>query len=1121
MLVRTIFLALSLFAPLFFFQGEVQAAPAEQAVSRVTVVVDSELSAAAGHGLQRLRSALEAKGVKVQQRKALNQARGQHVLVLGRSSGSAAVRQLAETAGLTLPAEPEALLLHNLQHNGNKVLLICGADDRGLMYGALEVSEHVRLSRADSDPLAGIANAQEKPASKVRSITRMLMNRAVVEKYFDSEEFWDRYLSMLAKDRYNTFTLMFGYGSAGYFDPPYPFMFDVPEFPEVRVTGITKEEQQRNLKMLQKIIDMSHERGLDFVLALWTHIFEPGYNNFVSAEPRLGFSTGPTRENLIPYTNAALREFLKRFPGIDGIQFRVHTESSVTLPQQNHFWTEVLKVVGEVRPGMLVDMRAKGFTDDLIEAALDSPIKMRMTTKHWGEEMGLPFHPTQDSLANKYKRRHSYADLLSYPRRYDMLWRLWAHGTTKFMLWGSPEFARRFAQSTRLYNGVGFDLYEPLAMKMGYKLGLHEDPAYDLLSKDHQYYDWEFERYWHYYQSFGRMGYNLDTSPGIFKAEFENRFGEQAGSFVEKAYASASGILPRIVAYATDDLSAGHTWPEKQRWEDLPEYIHVRPSDTAQFLGIEEAARFHLAGGSSPKISPNKNSRWFADTSEEVLRLAAQAEKNIGDAKNKEFISTMIDMKVLAYLAAYHSRRLNAGTSFALFEQSADLNALDDAIAHESDAIETWKKIVEITDGVYPDNIIMGRAPRMSGSWKTELEALEKGLRELEQRRKKFRPVDRKVVARLDFGEGPVEPGFDGVTSKTRYLLGKGGYGWHDLQQLPPPSLSDASMDHERHRDFIQGPEADRYTYSAFGIDLPDGDYEVLFEMVDRSAEPKDHGLMWIVAEGKDSTGQFRVPAGELVSKKLNTAVVDGRLNVVFNSTTDGDWLINSMVVAHAGPVIGHVPVRKVSGEDDVVIRATVAGPDPIESIHLTYGGKKRGYKRLPLRPAGSLTYQAVIPRSEIGDGVAYFVEAADRSGRRVFYPRDGAEEPIRIAVTDDDQPPAVVHLEQDLEMVGVKRMRLHAQVTDPSGVESVHVRYRGINQHQDFQRLRLLPTGQGDSYQAVIPANHLDPRWDFMYYLEVADKYGNSAIYPDLNKQTPYVIVNLHEQEKVASDGQ
>ena len=129
--------------------------------------------------------------------------------------------------------------------------------------------------------------------------------------------------------------------------------------------------------------------------------------------------------------------------------------------------------------------------------------------------------------------------------------------------------------------------------------------------------------------------------------------------------------------------------------------------------------------------------------------------------------------------------------------------------------------------------------------------------------------------------------------------------------------------------------------------------------------------------------------------------------------------------------------------------------------------------------------------------------------------------DPVRIAVTEDDQAPTVVHLTQKLERGSVRHMFVRAQVTDSSGVESVHVRYRGVNQHQDFHKLRLLPTGQGDWYEAVIPGDHIDDRWDFMSYLEVMDKYGNGAIHPDLDKQTPYIIFNLHEGEEVVTDGQ
>jgi hypothetical protein len=45
---------------------------------------------------------------------------------------------------------------------------------------------------------------------------------------------------------------------------------------------------------------------------------------------------------------------------------------------------------------------------------------------------------------------------------------------------------------------------------------------------------------------------------------------------------------------------------------------------------------------------------------------------------------------------------------------------------------------------------------------------------------------------------------------------------------------------------------------------------------------------------------------------------------------------------------------------------------------------------------------------------------------------------------------------------------------------------------------------------QAVIPADEIVPRWDFMYLIEVMDDQGHGRIYPDLNKETPYIVVRL-----------
>jgi hypothetical protein len=1074
----------------------------------ISVVTDAKLGPASNHGLGKIMEALQAKGVMTERVTTAETARGGRLIVVGLTSVSGVASELLRSLDLSPPTGPEALVIQNTEWNGKPTLLIVGSDERGLMYAELEVADRIGWSEDPGNPLSEVEDVVERPFVIERALSKVVMNKSEFERYFFSEEYWAKYLDMLARNRYNTFVLMFGYSSAGYFEPPYPFLFEVDEFPEVRVVDITPEEQRRNLDMLNRIIRMSHDRGLNFTLAIWTHI------NRKVKEPTPGLVWGLTDDNLIPYTRAALAKFLRLVPDLDAFQFRVHIESSVSLPQQIPFWNAVLGVIRDSGRDIRVDMRVKGFTDDMIDAALASGVKIRLATKYWGEQMGLPFHPTHLTGKNQFRRRHGYADLLRYPRRYKMLYRLWNLGTTRILLWGDPEYVRRFAESIHLWDGEGYEVHEPLAFKMGH----HRGETYDLLKAEYRYYDWEFERYWHFFQVFGLVGYNPDISPRVWQVEFERRFGREAAPYIEAALHKASWILPRIVAYNLSDLSADHAWAEKQRWNDLSTYATSEPSDTAQFLGIEEAARYHLEGRESPKIWPQQTSDWFARVSEEVLELVERAEERAGPNRNREFISTIVDLKVLAYLARYHSRRIHAGLNWAFFRYAKDLNALQDAIRYERQAIETWEKIVELTEDVYHENLIMGRGPRLTGSWKDELVELRKGLRKLEQELEGFQPEYREVVAKFDFGDATAEEGFLPVRPDTRYDRLRGGYGWLHSHLSPSPRWRSEPMERESDRDFVHGPEPMTYTYTAFAVEVPNGHYELTFSMVDNSQEPRDYGPMWIVANGMDSTDRFVVPAGEKVEKRLSTTVTDNQLNVVFNSASDAKWLVNSMVVARVEPTIAHVPIRKVAPRTDLVIRATIGGPSPITDVSLVYGSRDRGYNRIPMERRAPYIYQAVIPCSELVDGMGYFIEAVDEMGRCLTFPRNvGVDsEPIKVMVTDDDEPPIVSHIPVTECMPG-KPLRITAEVKDSSGVKWVRLRYRGVNQHQDYRTLQMLPTGERDRYQAEIPGKHIRPEWDLMYFIEVMDNHGNGKIYPDIEREAPYVVVRVQTEGTMA----
>jgi hypothetical protein len=84
------------------------------------------------------------------------------------------------------------------------------------------------------------------------------------------------------------------------------------------------------------------------------------------------------------------------------------------------------------------------------------------------------------------------------------------------------------------------------------------------------------------------------------------------------------------------------------------------------------------------------------------------------------------------------------------------------------------------------------------------------------------------------------------------------------------------------------------------------------------------------------------------------------------------------------------------------------------------------------------------------------------------------------------------------------------ANVTDPSGVASVRLRYRHVTQFEDYETLDMQPAGESGIYAATVPGDFFDAQWDFMYFIEAIDKAGNGVMWPDLAKEMPYVIVKL-----------
>ncbi len=840
----------------------------------VSIIADKSPGPAASHGLDALKTALRQKNIAFENAETAESARGGMLVIAGIFSGESAADRLLKTFPNPIPQGPETLVIHKTAIAEKPACLIGGSDDRGLMYALLDVADRVSWSADPADPFAHVRNTAEKPAVTERALSIYTMNRAYWESRFYDEAYWTRYLDTLAANRFNSLVIIFGYENGGFLAPAYPYFFDVEGFGDVRMVGLAAKEQQRNLAALNRLIRMAHDRGVRVTLGLWDHIYRGGVQgggipgaDRATKEPTPGLVWGVTAKNLVTYTQAALAKFVRVIPELDAIQFRMHDESGLKNAEQQAFWRDVFAMMKEKAPKLRLDLRAKGLPDSVIDSAIDSGVPFRITTKYWMEQMGLPFHPTHINTPNQLDRRHSYADMLRYPQRYRMHWRLWNGGTSRILLWGDPDYAHRFALTTHLYDGDGFEVNEPLATKM--EAQPHDAKPFDLLKAPYRYYDYEFERYWHFFQVFGRLGYNPDARAELWQHQFQVRFGNEAAPHLENALHRASQVLPRIVAacypYGLFPMTRG--WAEKQRLGDLPAYAKAEGSDTQQFASFDEKAQLLIDAGETAKTRPPKTSRWFAQLAGDVLSEIESAQKSIGGHRSKEFESTIVDLKILANLALFHSRRIPAAVSYRLFERTKDPAALEQAIAAEKQALAAWRDLVAAAGDVYADDLMMGvRGASLCGHWRDELPALEKGLVALQ--------------SQLDSARA----GAAAPKPAPRYQ--------------PVPSTGD--------------------------IDAPTVTHE-----------------------------------------RIETAA---------------------------------------------------------------------------------------------------------------------AEKPLAIA----------------------------ARVQDPSGVKWVRLRYRSVNQHDNYLTLPMLPTGDPGVYQATIPAGHIPAGFDLMYLIETMDNHGNGAIYPDLNRETPYVIVRL-----------
>jgi hypothetical protein len=444
----------------------------------IHLVSDGKLSAPEERALAELEKSLTSKG-RTARRSTTVPDNGEAIIV-GTPGASNLLKGMVNSDKVKLNRDPESLSVQQVRGGRSDILAISGSDARGLTYALLDVARAVELAPRGFKLFDTVGEASESPFLRTRTMSVHLFNKDLEAGWYFDEKHWRDYFAMLIRDRYNNFNVTFS-DQTNYLTPLYAYLVEVPGFENVRAKGVTDTLRRRNLAMLQRIAELAQEHGLDFTLGIWAQAPVAAFPGEIAIENL------PSGMAAAKYCAHGLKIILQACPAITGVQFRMNAESGVSEKDQADFFRIIFQALKEVGRPLKIDLRFKGLRRETIQAAIDAGLDVAVSIKFWCEHMGLPYHPT---VADRLYResRYSFGAILAKPRPFRITYQLWSMGSQRVLLWGDPDYAARFAQSCKLGDGEGFEVFAPLTNK-GYstKPGtwkLFADPAYEVGARE-------------------------------------------------------------------------------------------------------------------------------------------------------------------------------------------------------------------------------------------------------------------------------------------------------------------------------------------------------------------------------------------------------------------------------------------------------------------------------------------------------------------------------------------------------------------------------------------------------------------------------------------------------------
>lgn len=591
----------------------------------------------------------------------------------------------------------------------NKVITIYGGDDRGLIYGALQLVEMLR----DGTPLERIPAHEETPALEFRAIKYNLpwdtyRPSSALDQHYDTArdlKYWEAFLDMMVENRFNVLSL--------WNEHPFTYMVLPKNFPEA--SPWSKKEQEQWRELYRQIFRMAKERALDTYIVHWSIFVSKEFadahgvakTNFY---PHY-YVPGDTSELVRRYLRESVKQVLEEYPDLDGIGISHGEGMAEMTPLERQQWMDDVLIAGMLeanRPVKLIH-RVPFSSGTSSEPGVSKNVEQ--VTREAMEKLEDRFDgPIWVEMKFNWSHAHSTPKLVKVhggklgdtyfkpePKNYKVTWQ--ARNEDFFALrWGVPSFIREHVtlNGSPSYVGgyfIGSDTYIPAL-------------DYFTASKEAVDWTWAFERQWLFYKLWGRLLYNPNTPDAVFEAEFVHRYGAGAGKLLQ-AFALASSTQLRLASLYDSrwDFTLYSEGFLALQGEET-KYISVdalieQPTMAPDYVSVKDYVQARKEGKSfgTGHVTPPMLIDMLERDNREALRLVQDMETS-SDASLKHEVA---DVKAWANLGLHLAEKLKGAIALETYRNGGDSAQQQAAIEHLSRALGFWDEVVKITRPLYRD----------------------------------------------------------------------------------------------------------------------------------------------------------------------------------------------------------------------------------------------------------------------------------------------------------------------------------------------------------------------------------------------------------------------------------